>query len=192
MLIRVCSWCGVSILHMAPRAAYCCRPHKASAGARRQRARLPEGYWSRYSRSPARLAYNDANRERRRAQARDRRRALRAADPVGTAAQAAAWWAANPGRGAIYAANRRARVFAHPDSRVVSAADWSALVARFGGRCAYCFARPALLHADHVVPLARGGRHGVGNLLPACPPCNLGKGARLLVEWRRDPACPLG
>lgn len=36
---------------------------------------------------------------------------------------------------------------------------------------------------DHVIPLARGGRHGIGNVLPACQPCNSSKGARLLAEW---------
>ena len=32
-------------------------------------------------------------------------------------------------------------------------------------------------HVDHVVPLARGGRHVLGNLQILCPPCNLRKGS---------------
>lgn len=39
---------------------------------------------------------------------------------------------------------------------------------------------------DHVVPLARGGKHSVGNLQPLCKPCNSSKGAKLMTEWRRD------
>jgi 5-methylcytosine-specific restriction endonuclease McrA len=34
-------------------------------------------------------------------------------------------------------------------------------------------------HVDHVVPLARGGEHSYANTQPACPPCNMSKGARV-------------
>lgn len=56
--------------------------------------------------------------------------------------------------------------------------------------CVYCGA-PAE-HTDHIHPLARGGRHCVANIAPACAPCNLSKGAKILD----DPppplmACPL-
>jgi 5-methylcytosine-specific restriction endonuclease McrA len=37
---------------------------------------------------------------------------------------------------------------------------------------------------DHIVPLARGGRHAVGNLQPLCRSCNGSKGAMLMIEWR--------
>lgn len=70
-----------------------------------------------------------------------------------------------------------ARVYA------VSGRDLRRLVARFGGVCAYCKVRPHE-HFDHVIPLAKGGRHAIGNLLPACSGCNLTKGAKLLAEWR--------
>lgn len=50
------------------------------------------------------------------------------------------------------------------------------------GRCAYC---PAVADTiDHVIPLARGGRHAEGNLLPACRSCNSSKGDKLLIEWK--------
>ena len=35
-----------------------------------------------------------------------------------------------------------------------------------------------------IMPIIRGGRHSIGNLLPACGSCNSSKGAKLLVEWR--------
>jgi 5-methylcytosine-specific restriction endonuclease McrA len=47
--------------------------------------------------------------------------------------------------------------------------------------CTYCHA-PAE-HVDHIVPLARGGAHVLGNLLPACADCNLEKGARDPYEF---------
>jgi len=37
---------------------------------------------------------------------------------------------------------------------------------------------------DHVVPLARGGQHTIGNLQTLCLPCNVKKGNRTMMEWR--------
>lgn len=51
---------------------------------------------------------------------------------------------------------------------------------RDGFKCQYCGAHPpaVLLHVDHVVAVANGGRNDMDNLVTACEPCNLGKGAR--------------
>lgn len=48
--------------------------------------------------------------------------------------------------------------------------------------CQYCGAHPpqVLLHVDHIVPVAEGGGNETENLVTACEPCNLGKGARQL------------
>lgn len=61
--------------------------------------------------------------------------------------------------------------------------DWQSLVRRYDHSCAYCHTR-APLTLDHVVPLARGGRHSIGNALPACGPCNSSKKDLLLIDWR--------
>lgn len=37
---------------------------------------------------------------------------------------------------------------------------------------------------DHVVPLARGGRHSIGNLITLCTNCNSSKGSKTLSEWK--------
>lgn len=54
---------------------------------------------------------------------------------------------------------------------------------RDGFKCVYCGAHPpgVLLHVDHVVAVAAGGKNGMDNLVTACEPCNLGKGARDLT-----------
>jgi hypothetical protein len=57
----------------------------------------------------------------------------------------------------------------------------TAIFARYGGACAYCDS-PAE-HLDHVVPLSKGGTDTEDNVLPACAPCNLSKGALLIAEW---------
>jgi hypothetical protein len=50
--------------------------------------------------------------------------------------------------------------------------------------CQYCGARApdVLLHADHIKPVADGGKTDVLNLITACQSCNAGKGARLLSD----------
>ncbi len=57
-----------------------------------------------------------------------------------------------------------------------TAAQWEAVIADFGGHCAYCGAAGDLV-MDHVVPINRSalGEHRIGNLVPACPPCNAKK-----------------
>lgn len=37
---------------------------------------------------------------------------------------------------------------------------------------------------DHIIPISRGGSHGVGNLQPMCFWCNDNKGDELMVEYR--------
>lgn len=69
------------------------------------------------------------------------------------------------------------------DIRLVSKRDWLALCSRHNNRCAYCGCSEPLTK-DHVIPIARGGRHSIGNLLPACRRCNASKRNSLLVEWR--------
>lgn len=54
---------------------------------------------------------------------------------------------------------------------------------RDGFTCQYCGAHPpgAILHIDHIEPLAAGGPDEADNFITACEACNLGKGARLLT-----------
>jgi 5-methylcytosine-specific restriction endonuclease McrA len=51
--------------------------------------------------------------------------------------------------------------------------------------CIYCGGQGGTV--DHVIPLARGGHHAEGNLVPACRSCNTSKAGRLLAEWRYLP-----
>ena len=49
--------------------------------------------------------------------------------------------------------------------------------------CVYCNSKENI-EIDHVVPLARGGVHGIGNLAAACKKCNRSKGSKFVSEWR--------
>ena len=70
------------------------------------------------------------------------------------------------------------------DERLITAKDIVRMIGRLDGRCFYCGSLPEHLEIDHVVPLSRGGRHAIGNLVPACRPCNRAKHARFVVEFR--------
>ena len=63
-------------------------------------------------------------------------------------------------------------------------AEWVRLKHRYGNACAYCGSKKRL-EKDHVVPLSRGGRHALANILPCCRKCNMSKGNMYLVEWRQ-------
>lgn len=83
---------------------------------------------------------------------------------------------------AEYARARRARLL-ETDVREVTERDLNRMVARHGGLCAAGCGR-SWEHWDHIIPLARGGRHAIGNLQPLCQPCNSEKSDRLTVEWK--------
>lgn len=64
---------------------------------------------------------------------------------------------------------------------------------KFDGKCAYCGCElPERWHADHFEPVIRQAgkdadqpeNHNTGNMMPACPPCNLSKGRQTLEGWR--------
>ena len=76
------------------------------------------------------------------------------------------------------------RAFVVPKAFQFSDADWKRTLNRYRFCCAYC-GESGPLTMDHVVPISRGGRHSIGNVVPACGPCNFGKHTSLAIEWRR-------
>ena len=55
---------------------------------------------------------------------------------------------------------------------------WTATQRAFGYRCAYCGKRLKHFHRDHFIPKALGGPTDIGNIVSACPSCNLRKNAK--------------
>lgn len=47
--------------------------------------------------------------------------------------------------------------------------------------CAYCGGPYDV--DEHVVPISRGGKTEISNLVPACEPCNTRKRDRTALEW---------
>jgi 5-methylcytosine-specific restriction endonuclease McrA len=54
--------------------------------------------------------------------------------------------------------------------------------AQFNDSCAYCGATGDL-HIEHFIPVSKGGPHVIGNIIPACQPCNYSKRNYDPEEW---------
>ena len=86
-------------------------------------------------------------------------------------------------RTAVYA-RRRKRRMATKDHDLTDA-QWAALVEAWGG-CAYCGSTElAGLQKDCMLPISRGGRYKVTNVVPACRSCNASKCNAELTTWMR-------
>lgn len=59
------------------------------------------------------------------------------------------------------------------------------------GKCAYCGCdlSESGKHLDHIIPIAKGGKHTANNVHWTCPTCNLSKGDKLEEEWLRKSRC---
>jgi 5-methylcytosine-specific restriction endonuclease McrA len=62
--------------------------------------------------------------------------------------------------------------------------QWAALQAAWGG-CAYCGSGAASMQKDCVLPISRGGRYTLLNVVPACPSCNASKCNDEVTGWLR-------
>lgn len=63
-------------------------------------------------------------------------------------------------------------------------AQWHALQEAWGG-CAYCGADDPHLQKDCVLPISRGGRYTLMNVVPACRSCNASKCNGEITTWMR-------
>ena len=92
------------------------------------------------------------------------------------------WAARNRNKLRIKAAKRRAIKKNAAGSHTT--ADIKLIYERQGGRCWYCQCDlNGEYHADHRIPLSRGGSNDASNIVVACPFCNLSKGDKLPHEW---------
>jgi 5-methylcytosine-specific restriction endonuclease McrA len=63
-------------------------------------------------------------------------------------------------------------------------AQWLALPDAWGG-CAYCGATGVPLQRECVLPISRGGRYTLANVVPACRSCNASKCNDEVTSWMR-------
>jgi len=72
------------------------------------------------------------------------------------------------------------------DKKVAYGQNWDAIVAFYGGKCAYCQKEP-WVDIDHIVATSRGGKHELSNIVPACKSCNSSKRAETWEPSSRHP-----
>ena len=63
-------------------------------------------------------------------------------------------------------------------------AQWASIREAWGG-CAYCGTDALTLQRDCVLPLSRGGRYTIENIVPACRSCNASKSNDEVTGWLR-------
>lgn len=88
------------------------------------------------------------------------------------------WKTENPERKKELEHRRRTRK-ANNGVYEISTKDFRKLL----GPCFYCGSKENI-GMDHVIPISRGGTHGIGNLVPACIKCNNRKLDKTIMEWR--------
>ncbi len=66
----------------------------------------------------------------------------------------------------------------------LSDAQWTSLVDAWRG-CAYCGAETDRLQKDCMLPISRGGRYTLTNVVPACGSCNASKCNAEVTLWMR-------
>jgi 5-methylcytosine-specific restriction endonuclease McrA len=141
------------------------------------------------------LAYQRAHPDIYRKAGRASRDRLKKADPERWAAIlqkqnviAKAWSKTDKGRAhaSLHKQHRRMRLKAIP-SIGVTPKQWKAICLAHSNDagevcCKYCkkACKPTI---EHVVPIARGGRHEPSNVVPACRSCNSSKCDQLVGEW---------
>lgn len=85
-------------------------------------------------------------------------------------------------RTARYARRRKRRMDAVEHD--LTPEQWAALQDLWGG-CAYCGTAGTPLQRDCVLPISRGGRYTVDNIVPACGSCNASKCNDEVTGWLR-------
>ncbi|MET0296786.1 MAG: HNH endonuclease signature motif containing protein [Microbacterium sp.] len=85
---------------------------------------------------------------------------------------------------------RRARAARRRTKRVAASgsdlteAEWFRILDAWAS-CAYCGADGAALQKDCVLPISRGGRYTLENVVPACRSCNASKCNDEVTSWMR-------
>ena len=81
-----------------------------------------------------------------------------------------------------YARRRKRRLSAKVQD--LTSTQWGELCDAWAG-CAYCGAVDVALQKDCVLPISRGGRYTVDNVVPACRACNASKCNSEVTGWMR-------
>lgn len=96
------------------------------------------------------------------------------------------WHKEHPAEVKTRCCRRRARL-AGAGGEGLTAGQWRGKVEQQEHRCAYCNRHESecgKLTVEHVVPIVRGGKHDVDNIVAACHRCNMQKHTKTGDEYR--------
>jgi 5-methylcytosine-specific restriction endonuclease McrA len=111
-------------------------------------------------------------------------REYRAKNKLRIAASMARWSQSNPDTRRENESRRRVRLTGNGIFSL-SSRDFRSL--HNARSCAHCedeFTTDKPKHIDHILPIAKGGRHSIGNLQPLCGHCNTSKNDQFYSVWR--------
>jgi 5-methylcytosine-specific restriction endonuclease McrA len=125
--------------------------------------------------SKLKMIYHEKNKEALNAKKRENYHANREQ----WIAKAKVWREKNPEK--KLEANHRRRAKARQNG--VYAVSASFMKKLYNSCCIACGSKDRI-SADHIIPIARGGRHSEGNLQPLCISCNSSKNSKTVMEWK--------
>lgn len=168
--MRLCEGCGVNIDHKRSDARFCTRRCRGN---------------SRYSRldPDSQRHLNQTRYQREKAKRQRYARDKYWEDHERSIERSRTWRKENPDRRRSQRDKRAHLMRTNPGYVPFGYAEWRKVVNRQRGLCFYC-GKYERLTMDHVVPLCRGGRHAIANIVGACGSCNKSKNGSLLIEWR--------
>lgn len=93
------------------------------------------------------------------------------------------WQREHPERRAVHARIRRTKKTLAGGKHTHE--QWKELKATYEYTCLCCGRKePEIeLHADHIIPISKGGTSDIGNIQPLCKPCNSSKGIQI-IDYR--------
>lgn len=138
------------------------------------------------SASAEKKAYDKAYFEKHAERIRARTKAYHGKNQERYLASARAWAKANPEKRKVISrayTHRRRAIEKEGDSTAALFA-WEKAATKV---CYWCGCKcQKRYHVDHYYPLSKGGKHAVGNLVIACPKCNLKKSAKDPLEFAAE------
>jgi 5-methylcytosine-specific restriction endonuclease McrA len=78
---------------------------------------------------------------------------------------------------------RKRRAVRHASRGNFTVEEFKELCERYGNKCLACGDAEAVLEADHVVPLTKGGSDNISNIQPLCGSCNREKFVNI-IDYR--------
>lgn len=93
------------------------------------------------------------------------------------------WRKRNPEKSVLQTNRRRALRYENESFRLTDI-DMVDRVNKQNKCCFWCGKKLDNYHVDHVIPISKGGRHSIGNIVISCPSCNSIKNNKFPVYFK--------